>query len=200
MNTQTSYRTGIHLHEHEARWFAVYTRYKREKVIRKRLTDKGIESYLPLQQFVRHYTRKVKVVDLPLISCYLFVKITKQQYLQVLETADVLHFVRPAKDLIAIPEMEIDILRRVVGESINIEADRSGFQSGDEVEIIGGNLTGIKGILLENSSKHNFLIELNQIGYSLQMQVDPALLRRMASAKKMSTFGANAKTRERSAR
>ncbi len=199
MNTRTSNGNGIHLHEQEARWFAVYTRYKREKVIRKRLTEKGIETYLPLQQFVRHYTRKVKVVDIPLISCYLFVKITKKQYLQVLETADILHFVRPAKALIAIPEMEIEILKRVVGESINVEADRSGFQSGDEVEIIGGNLTGIKGILLENSSKHNFLIELNQIGYSLQMQVDPALLRRISSAKKTSTFGANTKIRERSA-
>lgn len=199
MNTQTSKRTGIHLHEHEARWFAVYTRYKREKVIRKRLTDKGIETYLPLQQFVRHYTRKVKVVDLPLINCYLFVKITKQQYLQVLETADVLHFVQPARTLIAIPDAEIELLKRVVGEKIEIEADRNGFQSGDEVEIIGGNLTGIKGTLLENSSKHNFLIELNQIGYALQMQVDPCMLRRVSSAKKMSTFGAKTKLRERSA-
>lgn len=199
MNTRTSNRTGIHLHEHEARWFAVYTRYKREKVIRKRLTDKGIETYLPLQQFVRHYTRKVKVVDLPLINCYLFVKITKQQYIQVLETADVLHFVQPARTLIAIPDAEIEILKRVVGEKIELEADRSGFQSGDMVEIIGGNLTGIKGILLENSSKHNFLIELNQIGYTLQMQVDPSMLRRVSSAKKTSTFGAKAKFRERSA-
>lgn len=193
-------KTGIHLDEHQARWFAVYTRYKREKLIRKRLADKGIETYLPLQQFVRHYTRKVKVVDLPLINCYLFVKITKQQYIQVLETADVLHFVRPAKELIAIPETEINILKRVVGESIMMDVDRSGFQSGDEVEIIGGNLTGIKGILLESSSKHNFLIELNQIGYSLQMQVDPALLKRVTSAKRKSIFGAKTKIREQSAR
>jgi len=198
MNTLTG-KTGIHLDEQEARWFAVYTRYKREKLIRKRLADKGIETYLPLQQFVRHYTRKVKVVDLPLINCYLFVKITKHQYIQVLETADVLHFVRPAKELIAIPETEIDILKRVVGESIAMEVDRSGFQSGDEVEIIGGNLTGIKGILLESSSKHNFLIELNQIGYSLQMQVDPVLLKRVTSAKRTSVFGVKTKIREQSA-
>lgn len=198
MNTLTG-KTGIHLDVHEARWFAVYTRYKREKLIRKRLADKGIETYLPLQQFVRHYTRKVKVVDLPLINCYLFVKITKQQYIQVLETADVLHFVRPAKELIAIPETEIDILKRVVGESIAMEVDRSGFQSGDEVEIIGGNLTGIKGILLESSSKHNFLIELNQIGYSLQMQVDPTLLKRVTRATRTSVFGVQTKIREQSA-
>ena len=198
MNTLTG-KTGIHLDEHQARWFAVYTRYKREKLIRKRLADKGIETYLPLQQFVRHYTRKVKVVDLPLINCYLFVKITKQQYIKVLETADVLHFVRPAKELIAIPETEIEILKRVVGESIAVDVDRSGFQSGDEVEIIGGNLTGIKGILLESSAKHNFLIELNQIGYSLQMQVDPTLLKRITSAKRTSVFGVKTKIREQSA-
>lgn len=196
MNTQTR-RADIRLDEHTPRWFAIYTRYKREKQIRKRLIEKGIQTYLPLQQCVRHYKRKVKVVDLPLINCYLFVKITRQQYIQVLETADVLHFVRPTKELIAIPEEEINILKRVVGEKLSLEVDRSTFQSGDVVEIISGNLTGIKGILLENSSKHNFLIELNRIGYSLEMQVDPTLIRRVSSAKKTSSFGANTKSRER---
>ena len=77
------------LHDTEARWFAVYTRYKREKIVRKQLSDKGIECYLPLQQFTRHYTRKVKQVQLPLISCYIFVKICKPEYIKVLETPEV---------------------------------------------------------------------------------------------------------------
>lgn len=196
MNTLTS-KTGIYLDEHQARWFAVYTRYKREKLIRKRLTEQGIESYLPLQKFIRHYTRKVKVVELPLINGYLFVKITKRQYIQVLKTADVMHFVRPNKELIAIPETEIQILRRVVGEATNLEVDRSTFRSGDEVEIIGGNLTGLKGILLDHSSKQNFLIELNRIGYTLEMQVDPTLLRRVSGGtKNKAVLGAKKKSRE----
>ena len=60
-----------HLDTSEARWFAVYARYKREKVVAQRLQEKGIECYLPLQRLTRYYTRKVKQVELPLISGYL---------------------------------------------------------------------------------------------------------------------------------
>ena len=63
MNIQAS-NSRLQLDEHEARWFAIYSRYKREKLIRKRLVQKGVTTYLPVQQFVRHYTGKVKVVDL----------------------------------------------------------------------------------------------------------------------------------------
>ena len=107
-----------HLHEQEPRWFAVYTRYKREKLVAKRLREKGIEVYLPLQHFTRKYTRKVKEVSLPLISCYVFTRIVKKEYVPVLETPDVVQFVRIAKNLISIPPHEIQILQRVVGEQI----------------------------------------------------------------------------------
>ncbi len=198
MNTQTS-NNRLHLDEHEARWFAIYTRYKREKLIRKRLEQKGVTAYLPVQQFVRHYTRKVKVVDLPLISCYLFVKITKREYISVLETPDVLHFVKNANEMLAIPQAEIEIMRRVVGEQSDIEVNKSSFQCGDEVEIIGGRLTGLKGVLIENHSNKNLLIELNQIGYTLQLQVDPSLLRRVAGAKKRKALATRKRIREQSA-
>ncbi len=198
MNTQAS-NSRLQLDEHEARWFAIYTRYKREKLIRKRLAQKGVTTYLPVQQFVRHYTRKVKVVDLPLISCYLFVKITKGEYISVLETPDVLHFVRNANEMMAIPEAEIEVMRRVVGEQSDIEVNKSTFQYGDEVEIIGGRLTGIKGTLIENHTNKNLLIELNQIGYTLQLQVDSSLLRRVSSAKKTAALATSTRIRERSA-
>jgi transcription antitermination factor NusG len=167
-----------HLHSTEARWFAVYTRYKREKVVAGWLEEQGIEQYLPLQRLKRYYTSKIKKVELPLISCYIFVKITKLQYVPVLETPEVVRFVHFRRNLIAIPDAEIEIMRRIVGDSsIEVVAAPSSFHPGAEVEIIGGQLTGLKGILLEQRSDKNFVIELESLGYSLHMQVDPALLR-----------------------
>lgn len=171
-----------HLHPREARWFAVYTRYKREKVVAERLREKGVECYLPLQRLTRRYTRKVKQVELPLISCYTFAKITRKEYVSVLETPDVVQFVRFRRNLIAIPEAEINIMRRVVGEGIELLAEPGLFHRGDEVEIIAGQLTGLRGMLLEQRSDKNFVIELDNLGYSLHMQVDPALLRRIRPA------------------
>lgn len=161
----------------EPRWFAVYTKYKREKLVSKYLRDKGINCYVPLQQVTRMYTRKIKKVELPLLNCYVFVRIVKDEYVPVLETPDVLHFVKIAKELIAIPEAEIEIMRRITGEVSNVEVDQGVFKVGQEVEIISGNLFGLKGRLLEGLGSKNFVVELENLGYSLRMQMAPEILR-----------------------
>jgi len=40
-------------------------------------------------------------------------------------------------------------------------------------------LTGLRGTLLEQGSGKNFVVELDNLGYSLLMQLDPNLLRRV---------------------
>lgn len=182
MTTAPQVQTENHLSNYEARWFAVYTNYKREKMVAKRLKSKGIEHFLPLQKFTRRYVRKIKHVELPLINCYIFVKITKPEYISVLETENVLKFVRFRNNLISIPEREIDILRLVVGEDIEVELEQKGkdyLSIGDEVEIIGGQLTGLQGVLLEQRSGKNFVVMLDKLGYNMRMQLDPQLLRRI---------------------
>lgn len=165
-----------HLDEKESKWFAIYTRYKREKLVAKQLQSKDIEVFLPLQKFTRRWTSKTKVVELPLINCYLFVKIVKKDYVPVLETQDVVQFVKFSKNLISIPEEEINILRRVIGEQMALEIEPGTFNPGDEVEVIGGNLTGLRGKLIEKGSGKNLLIELENLGYTLRMYIDPSLL------------------------
>ena len=127
MNMRTAYTTESHLDAQEARWFAVYTKYKREKAVFRRLQEKGIETYLPLQQHVRRYTRKTRVVELPLISCYLFARITSREYVPVLETEGVLDFVNFSGKIIAIPDWEIGLMRRIVGEKLELEVARKRF-------------------------------------------------------------------------
>jgi len=165
-----------HLHETEARWFAVYTRYKREKTVAQWLERKGIAYYLPLQKLTRYYVRKVKHVELPLINCYIFVKITKKEYVPVLETQDVVRFVHFSRNLLAIPDDEIRIMQRVVGEITEVSAEPNRFIPGAEVEIIGGQLTGLRGTLIKKQNDKNFVVELDNLGYALHMQVDPSLL------------------------
>ncbi|MGB0861772.1 MAG: transcription termination/antitermination NusG family protein, partial [Saprospiraceae bacterium] len=40
----------------EERWFAVYTQYKREKLVKKMLDQKGIECYLPIKKVVKEWS------------------------------------------------------------------------------------------------------------------------------------------------
>lgn len=170
-----------HLHANEKRWFAIYTKYKCEKYVVDLLSKKGITTYLPLLSVTKRYTRKIKTIQKPLINCYAFVYINKQDYVKVLETQYVHRFVKIRKNLISIPEEEINILRRVVGEIEYLEAQQDTFQIGQEVEIIAGNLTGLHGILINQQGKNNFVVKLNSIGYQLSMNVDVHLLKHKTS-------------------
>lgn len=168
-----------HLDDATPKWFAVYTKYKREKRIREELERRGVQVYLPIQKLTRVYASKRKVVEMPLISCYIFVKITKDQYLKVLQTDNVVTFVRIAKNLISIPEKEIEIMKQVVGEGVQVTAEPKGLHKGDAVEIIGGNLTGLKGVLVDNHGDKQVIIDLETMGYSLRMTLDTKYLRKI---------------------
>lgn len=166
-----------HLHESEPRWFAVHTRSKSEKLVQRQLTKKGIHAYVPVQRLMRRYTRSSRIVEKPLINCYVFVQIVKQQYVPVLETENVSGFIRFNKDLVAIPESEINLLRRITLEDgLDIEAIPGALSEGDPVEISAGNLTGLKGRIIKKEGKQRFQVELEQLGYSLLITIGAEML------------------------
>ena len=162
----------------ELRWFAVYTKYKCEKYVSDHLNKKNIQTYLPLIQKTRRYTRKVKHLEVPMINCYVFVYIIKSQYIPTLETEYVMKFLRHGKDLIAIPQHEIDLLKRVAGYVDEVEVlNTELFVEGEEVEVISGHLTGIRGILIAKEGKKSFVIELKSIAYQFRINIDPKILK-----------------------
>ncbi|MEP7267455.1 MAG: UpxY family transcription antiterminator [Saprospiraceae bacterium] len=164
------------LSENTARWFAVLTKVKSEKFVGKQLSEKSISNYVPLQKVTRIYGRKRRTVLLPLIYRYIFVHITRQEYIRVLETLYVEGFVKFNQNLVAIPDHEIDWLQRITGENIEFNLEGKPFALGDEVQVVYGNLTGLKGKLIKSLSKNELLIELDHIGIGLRIQIDPAHL------------------------
>lgn len=163
--------------ESEYRWFAIYTKYKGEKHVIKSLLKKGIEAYTPLLRTTKKYNRKIKTYDVPLLNCYVFVKITKKEYIQVLETLHVNGYVKIKNDLVAIPQREIDLMKRVVGELEDVKIAEGQYKVGVEVEVVSGNLTGLKGHLINIKGKNDFVINLEKSGFQLLVNIDPALLR-----------------------
>lgn len=166
-----------HLHNTEYRWFAVYTQSRSEKMAFKRLVAKGINAYLPLQKKLRQYGRKKRTIEFPLITCYIFVKITRKEYVKVLETEGVLSYVKFKKNLVSIPEAEIDLLRRILGEGWEVEhTDTSKWHTGDIVEVNQGRLAGTRGKLVDTDGKRIFTVELETLGIGLIVEIDKELL------------------------
>jgi transcription antitermination factor NusG len=141
------------------------------------LTKKGIQAWVPLQKLLRRYTRSTRWVEKPLINGYVFVRIIQPQYVPVLETENVAGFVRFSRNLIAIPDAEIDILRKITLESdLEVDVIEGNLSEGDPVEIRAGSLAGLKGRVLESAGKRKLLVELEHLGYSLLITIDVAFL------------------------
>ena len=163
-----------------SKWFAVYTNFKREKLVKKMLDQKGIECYLPLRKEVRNWSKKKRTMELPLISCYIFVKITKAEYVPVLETEYILKFVKFAKDLIAIPEDEIQLLKNILQGEVDFEITPvDNFQKGDSIIIAGGSLAGTKGQLVDFEGKKRVVITLDYIQHTFKLSVEKHLIQKV---------------------
>lgn len=177
MNRRTEHIDPInHLEDDVPKWFAIFTKYKCEKYVVDRLRKKGVDAYIPILSVVKKYARKTKHVQLPLINCYAFVRITKSQYVKVLETEYVSGFIKQRKNLISIPPREIELLKRIVGEIDGVQSQPLSMEPGSEVEIIGGSLTGVKGKLVKRHGTNTFVVALESIGYQLEMVIDKNLL------------------------
>lgn len=166
-----------HLHPSEQRWFAVRTRSKSEKLVQRMLEKKGVTAWLPLQKIMRRYTRSTRLTERPLLNAYVFVKIVTAQYVSVLETEHVAGFVRFSKDLLSVPQWEIDVLKRItLEEGLEVEVVPGGLTEGDWVEIAAGNLMGLRGRVVKVEGKRKFQIELQHLFHSLLITVDAAFL------------------------
>jgi transcription antitermination factor NusG len=168
------------LHPTESRWFAVHTRNKSEKFVKRMLEKKEIIAYLPLQKIMRQYGRVRRLVDRPLINCYIFVNITKDKYLTVMETENVVNFARVGPNLMAVKEEEIKIIKRVTMEDdLDVDVVSTTLSEGDPVEISAGSLFGMKGKIVKKDGKRKFQVELESLGMSMFITIDGAFLEKM---------------------
>jgi transcription antitermination factor NusG len=170
-----------HLSESDPKWFAVRTRFKSEKVALKQLERLGVETYLPIRQMTRRYGRKIRKVELPLINSFVFVRVKKSEYASVLETEYVAGFLKFGNNLLSIPDTEIDMIRRLLGEDVELEvvAKEDAYEKGDWVEVTKGPLLGMKGCLLTIQGKDKLLIDLSNSGHSFHITIDTDLLKKI---------------------
>ncbi|MEI7830955.1 MAG: UpxY family transcription antiterminator, partial [Prolixibacteraceae bacterium] len=134
---------------HQPAWHAVYVHSRAEKRVHEELKYKGIESFLPLQRKLRQWSDRKKWVEMPLISGYVFVHITRKHYDMVLQTDNVMQYVRFEGKAAIIRDQDIEILKRMLGQSdLDVEITRDELQPGTLVEIIAGPMMGVRGELI----------------------------------------------------
>ena len=158
---------------HRFSWYALYTRHQHEKSVALALSQKGIETFLPLYT-TRSWADREKNISLPLFPCYVFVRgnFTGQE-LQILLTPGVHDFVRSFGHISVIPAIDIDAVRRMVQSSLRI-APHPFLKLGAWVRIKSGPLTGLEGILHHKKNLYRLVrsMELLQRSVAVELDVD----------------------------
>jgi transcriptional antiterminator RfaH len=154
------------------RWYAVYTRSRTEKKVIEQMDANGYEAYLPLVKTIRQWSDRKKKVEVPLISCYVFVHVSEAEYYKILSTPGVVRYVTFEGKAAPIPDLQIDTMKKAIEGNLNIEATTKKITPGQMVKIIFGPLNGMEGELLKWNNKHNLIIRLNNIGYTLKVKIN----------------------------
>lgn len=152
-------------------WHAVYVHSRAEKKVHVELTIKGVESFLPLQRKLRQWSDRKKWVEIPLISGYVFVHITRKHYDLVLQTDNVMQYVRFEGKAAVIRDQDIEILKRMLGQSdLDIEITMEELQPGMHVEIIAGPMMGVKGELISFRGKNKVALRILPLGFTVLVE------------------------------
>jgi transcription antitermination factor NusG len=80
------------------KWYAIYTKPRWEKKVNTILSQKGIESWCPIQRIERQWSDRKKIVEEPLFKSYVFVRISEAEKNEVIITGGVLNFVHYEKN------------------------------------------------------------------------------------------------------
>jgi transcription antitermination factor NusG len=154
-------------------WFAVHTHARHEKVVAQETRELGITTFLPVVKEVRQWSDRRKVVESPLFSCYLFVKILpdNRERLKVLQVNGVLRFVGTHGMGIPIPDEQIEAVRILTEEKLPV-CSHPFLKIGQRVRVRSGALAGVEGILTARSGERTLVVSLDAIQRSLSVRIE----------------------------
>jgi transcription antitermination factor NusG len=151
-------------------WYALYTRHQHEKMVDQVLTNKGFNSFLPLYATTHHWKDRTKSLSMPLFPCYVFLKGGIERRLQILTTPGIYGVVSSAGQPAAIPDVEIEAIRRVIQSGARIEAHPY-LKCGNWVRVKCGPLAGIEGILVRRKNISRLVLSVEILGTAAAIEV-----------------------------
>lgn len=139
------------------------------------LTEKGLESYCPLNKVRRKWSDRMKIVEEPLFKSYVFVKVNDNDRTAVRMTNGAINFVYWNGKPAVIKEKEIIAIKRFLNEYENVEAVPTDLKVNQRVRITYGTLMDQEGKVLDIRHK-TARVAIDSLGYILVAYIDRSKL------------------------
>ena len=151
-------------------WWALYTRHQHEKVVAEMLIAKGFEVFLPLYRSVRSWKDRKKVISRPLFPCYVLVWPDIERRFQIVSTPGVHMILSQGGRDSAVPESDIEAIRRTVQGSLRVEPHPF-LRCGERVRVIRGSLQGLEGFLIRKKNIYRLIISVEMLAQSVSVEL-----------------------------
>ena len=161
------------------KWYAIYTHPRAEKQVYVRLVEVGVEVFLPLQKTYRQWSDRKKLVEKPLLSSYVFVKVIEKEFPKVYKIHGVVKFVSFEGRPVSIPQNQIDNLRLLINSDAEIEVTSEKFEQGDQVEVISGSMTGLTGELIKIGGRNRVIVRIDKLEQNIILTIPITFLRKI---------------------
>jgi transcription antitermination factor NusG len=152
-------------------WYAVQVKGRQETQISQVLRFKGYETLVPVYKAKKKWSDRNKIVELPLFPGYIFCRLDPQVQGKIISTPGVRSIVGFGRGPVPVREDEIASLK-ILMESGAECGPHAFFYAGQEVEVVGGPLTGVKGVVVSNGRKTRIVISVELIQGSVVVEVD----------------------------
>ncbi len=160
-------------------WYIGYTRPKCEKKLDRALTQRGVETFLPLNKVTRQWSDRKKIIEEPLFPSYIFIRTNPSARFSLLQNPELIRFLEFDGVLATINEQELtgirDLLARKDMRVMRAEP-MNRLPEGTRVVIKSGIFTGFKGVLIKEGNRQMITVLLEDIRQALTIHMDCGLV------------------------
>jgi transcription antitermination factor NusG len=159
--------------ERDRCWLAAYTRSRHENHVAEQLAGKGVESLLPTFERFSRWSDRIRRSQAPLFPGYVFVHVTREERVPVLQTSGVVNIVSVAGKAARLEEEEIERVR-ACGKHASLVEPHPFLRIGQRVRVKHGPFAGWDGILVEKQNSTRLVITVEQIMKSVAINLHGA--------------------------
>ncbi len=157
------------------KWYVVYTKPRWEKKVFKHFSEKGMESYCPLNKVRKKWSDRIKTVEEPLFKSYVFVRVAEDEHLKVRMTQGVVNFVYWQGKPAIVRDNEIEVIRKFLNEYKEVQAMPLELRPDMSVKIRRGVFMDKEATVIKVQG-NKVQVNIESIGYSLVASVDKSNL------------------------
>jgi transcription antitermination factor NusG len=152
-------------------WFVLYTRSNCEKKVSELLNRREVENYCPLNKVYRQWSDRKKVIDMPLFSSYVFVRVSEKELPKLKSiTSNIVNFVYWLGKPAVVKDVEIDNIKFFLNDYSNIKLEKRNVDVNEDVLIMRGSFYNQHGVVraIKNNS---VVVSLPSLGYSMIAEI-----------------------------